>query len=70
MSCNHVNCITINTDASLNTEHKIGGYAFYIICDNFRLKVAGPFKEKVESPVKAEMMCMANALVEHFKMAA
>jgi ribonuclease HI len=57
-----VNCITINTDASFSHKHNIGTYAFYIICDTFKIQKGGIFKSKVKSPMEAEMMCMANAL--------
>lgn len=58
----HVNCITINTDASFHPVKKYGGYAFYIVCNNFKIQKAGAFKEKCQSPIDAEMKCMANAL--------
>lgn len=28
-----VTCITINTDASFHPKYKVGGFAFYIVCD-------------------------------------
>lgn len=57
-----VRCITINTDASFNIRDRVGGYAFYIICDLFRIKKGGLFKVQPKSAQEAEMMCMANAL--------
>ncbi len=57
-----VNCITINTDASFHPEKKVGGYAFYIICDLFKIQKSGRFKKNPKNPEEAEMMCMANAL--------
>ena len=58
----HVNCITINTDASFDCKHKVGGYAFYIISDVFKIKKSGMFKKQPSTAMEAEMMCMANAL--------
>jgi ribonuclease HI len=57
-----VNCITINTDASFHSEKKVGGYAFYIVCDLFKIQKGGKFKVSPKSSMDAEMMCMANAL--------
>ena len=57
-----VNCITINTDASFHPVHKIGGYAFYIVCDQFKIQKSGTFKIKPKSSIDAEMMCIANAM--------
>lgn len=57
-----VNCITINTDASFNQQYKVGGYAFYIICDLFKIQKSGAFKKEPKTAMDAEMMCMANAL--------
>lgn len=58
----NVNCITVNTDASFHPQHKIGGYAFYIVCDLFKIQKGGMFKNNPKTPMEAEMMCMANAL--------
>lgn len=57
-----VPCITINTDASWNHQHKIGGYAFVIVCDAFRIQQAGVLKAKPRSSIDAELMAIANAL--------
>lgn len=57
-----INCITINTDASWHPIHKAGGYAFYIVCDLFKIQKAGMFKINPSNSMDAEMMCMANAL--------
>jgi ribonuclease HI len=59
---NKVNCITINTDASFHPTHKVGGYAFYIVCDNFKIQKGGSFKINPKNSTEAEMMCMVNAL--------
>lgn len=57
-----VNCITVNTDASFSPQHKVGGYAFYIVCDLFKIQKGGMFKKQPKTAMEAEMMCMANAL--------
>lgn len=57
-----VTCITINTDASFNHVKKVGGYAFYIVCDLFKIQKSGMFKACPKNAMEAEMMCMANAL--------
>jgi ribonuclease HI len=57
-----VKCITVNTDASFHPQLKVGGYAFYIVCDLFKIQKAGQFKRQPRTPMEAEMMCMANAL--------
>ena len=57
-----VRCITINTDASFSHEKKVGGYAFYIISDLFKIQKSGMFKVRPKSAIQAEMMCMANAI--------
>lgn len=57
-----INCITINTDASYCRKTKVGGYAFYIRSDSFKLQKGGAFREKVESPIDAETMAVCNAL--------
>lgn len=57
-----LNCLTINTDASFYANEKIGGYAFYIICDSFKIQKGGYFKARPQTPTEAEMMCMANAI--------
>lgn len=54
--------LTINTDASFCPQTKAGGYAFYIVCDNFRLTKSGAFKSKLEDPHDAELKCIINAL--------
>ena len=58
----YVNCITINTDASFHPKYKVGGYAFHIVCDSFKIQRGGMFKNHPKNPLEAEMMCMANAL--------
>lgn len=58
----HLNCLTINTDASFHPQKKVGGYAFYIVCDLFKIQKGGMFKVDPKNPEEAELMCMANAI--------
>lgn len=57
-----VKCITINTDASFHPTLKVGGYAFYIICDLFKIQKAGKFKKLPKTAEEAEIMCIGNAI--------
>lgn len=63
-----VNTITINTDASHHPDHKIGGYAYYIICNHFKIMKSGVFKVKPKNSTEAETMCIGNALAHLAKM--
>lgn len=53
-------CLTINTDASF--YEGAGGYAFYIVCDLFKIQKAGMFKSRMKSPHQCEGASIANAL--------
>ena len=57
-----VNCITINTDASFHPVKKVGGYAFYIICDLFKIQKSGMYKKNPKTPTESEIMCIGNAV--------
>lgn len=57
-----VNCITINTDASHSSLKNVGGYAFYIVCDHFKIQKSGMFRGYVKDSFDAEVMCIANAI--------
>ncbi len=59
---NKLSYLTINTDASFHPEQKVGGYAFYIICDLFKIEKAGKFKANPKSSIDAEMKCFGNAI--------
>jgi ribonuclease HI len=63
-----VSTITINTDASHHPDYKIGGYAFYIVCNHFKIMKSGVFKTKPANSTAAETMCIGNALAELAKM--
>ena len=54
--------ITINTDASFCPLTKVGGYAFYIVCNQFKIQKAGEFKTLPKSSIEAETMCIGNAI--------
>lgn len=58
----HAGCITINTDASFHPIYKVGGYAFYIVCDLFKIQKGGMFKKKAKNAQDCEAMAIANAL--------
>lgn len=60
-------CITINTDASFNHIYKKGGYAFWIVCDQFVIKSGGMFKSDPKNPEEAEIMCIGNAIATILK---
>jgi len=53
--------VTINTDASYHPTHKVGAYAFWIVCSQGRLVHSGPLKS-VKNSQDAELQCIANAL--------
>lgn len=55
--------ITINTDASLCPDTKIGGYAFWIKSDKFTIKESGSFNQVCENSTDAEIKCIINAIV-------
>lgn len=52
---------TINTDASYSAQHKVGAFAFWIVCDEFKVQKSGLFKEKVGGADEAEIKCILNA---------
>ena len=53
--------VTVNTDASFSPQHKIGAYAFWIVCDQGRIIYSGPLPE-ASSSTDAEIRCIINAL--------
>lgn len=57
-----VNCLTINTDASFNGTYKKGGYAFYIVCNEFKIQKSGAFRVDPQNPEEAEIMAIGNAI--------
>lgn len=53
--------ITINTDASFCPNKKVGGYAFYIKCDDFKITKSGIIRE-VHGSSDAELKAIGNAI--------
>lgn len=53
---------TINTDASFSWQYKIGAYAFWIVSNEGRISMSGPFANPVESSQEAEAKCILNAI--------
>ena len=54
--------ITINTDASFSRKHGRGTYAFWIICNEYKITMSGVLKNKISRPEIAEFQCIINAL--------
>ncbi len=54
--------VTINTDASFSRKLQRGAYAFWIVCDEFKLTKHGLLRNKMTRPESAEFMCIINAL--------
>ncbi len=54
--------ITINTDASFHPNLKYGAYAFWAICNDFKITKSGVFRKKCLTPDDAEAKCILNAL--------
>lgn len=60
--------LTINTDASFNRRKEVGTYAFWIVCDEFKLKMSGAIRKNCTRPEVAEYRSLLNALHMAFKM--
>lgn len=54
--------VTINTDASFHPRLKYGAYAFWAICNDFKITKSGVFRSECLSPDDAEVKCILNAL--------
>jgi ribonuclease HI len=54
--------VTINTDASFHPNLKYGAYAFWAICNDWKITKSGVFKTKCRNPDDAEARCIINAL--------
>ena len=54
--------VTINTDASYHSGHKVGAYSFWIVSDFGRVCYSGVLKQ-ASNPTSAECMCIINSLV-------
>lgn len=59
--------ITINVDASFHPQHKVAGYAFWIVCDTFKLRTAASFNKDPETARDAEIMAIANAVATLYR---
>jgi len=57
--------VTVNTDASY--IHGYAGYAFWIVCNEFKVLKAGILRQKVKRPEIAEFKCIINACHILFK---
>lgn len=53
--------VTINTDASYHPQHKVGAYAFWIVCNQGKMMQSGALRGARDAQ-DAEMKCIANAL--------
>jgi hypothetical protein len=53
--------VTINTDASFSKFHKRGSFAFWIVCNDFKIIKSGILRKKVSTPSVAEFKCIINA---------
>lgn len=60
--------ITINTDASWDQKTRVGGYAYWIVCDAFKSNGSGVFKSRPANPTDAELMAIGNAIVSLLNM--
>jgi len=54
--------VTINTDASFHPKLKYGAYAFWAICNDFKITKSGVFRKKCINSDDAEAKCILNAL--------
>lgn len=54
--------VTINTDASFHPIHKYGAYAFWAVCNEFKITKSGVFRGKCMNSHDAEAKCIINAL--------
>lgn len=54
--------VTINTDASFHPKLKYGAYAFWAICNDFKITKSGVFKSLCHNSDDAEAKCIINAL--------
>lgn len=54
--------VTVNTDASFSFKHKVGTYAYWVTCDDFKIKKSGVLRKKVDRSEIAEYRCIINAM--------
>lgn len=53
--------VTINTDASFNKDFKRGSFAFWIVCNEFKITRSGVLRKQCSRPEIAEFRCLINA---------
>lgn len=54
--------VTINTDASFSRKHQVGTFAFWIVCDRFKILKSGRLRKQITRPEIAEFKCIINAM--------
>jgi ribonuclease HI len=54
--------VTINTDASFHQQKQRGSFAFWIVCNEFKITRSGILRKKCHRPEQAEFRCIINAL--------
>ena len=54
--------VTLSTDASFHNKLKYGAYAFWAVCNEFKITKSGIFKNKCINSDDAEAKCIINAL--------
>lgn len=54
--------LTINTDASWHSQTKIAGFAFWLVCDEYKFCHSGTLRKLVSRPEIAEFKCILNAI--------
>jgi len=54
--------VTINTDASFHPRLKHGAYAFWAVCNDWKITKSGLFRKLCQTPDDAEAKCIINAL--------
>lgn len=54
--------VTINTDASFWHHQQKGSWAFWAVCNKFKITKCGVFRESIRNSSEAELKCMINAV--------
>ena len=54
--------VTINTDASFDVETGLGAWAFWAVCNEFKITRSGAFEDLCRSSTDAEVKCIIIAL--------
>lgn len=61
-SLSELSYLTINTDASFHPISKKSGFAFYIVCNSFKIQKSGNFNTGIDDSLMAETKCIGNAI--------